>query len=369
MGQLGRRRHPEAGHPQPGRVDAGEHAADHAVLAAGVHRLEHDEQGPLALGEQPLLQLGDGGELERQLGLGLLLGPTRTSRRVGGGRGRRGARRAWPRGPRRALLGLLATAGDGSRVWQRRLPLSCAASLVSAAPRDGRHDVNDVACGARRIATHTRGNWCVTRNHPHGGAGERSRPRPIGFALIAAACSDKKDDESVGGADATHGRRHGAGARRRTDDTASEGDGHGDDGRRGHDARTGRRRRRSEAAIPTLPAPTMDPVMGGALVVAGEAEVANPWTPAAMQCDSYCQQRARTFYRPAVRDRRRPRGAPVPRREHRAQRGLHASGRSSSARASRSTTARRSTPTPRSTTSTAPAPACSSPARSPTWPR
>jgi peptide/nickel transport system substrate-binding protein len=38
--------------------------------------------------------------------------------------------------------------------------------------------------------------------------------------------------------------------------------------------------------------------MGGTLVVSGEAEVANPWTPVAMQCDSYCQQRARTFYDP-----------------------------------------------------------------------
>ena len=40
--------------------------------------------------------------------------------------------------------------------------------------------------------------------------------------------------------------------------------------------------------------------MGGALIVSGEAEVANPWTPAAMQCDSYCQQRARTFFDPLV---------------------------------------------------------------------
>ncbi len=37
---------------------------------------------------------------------------------------------------------------------------------------------------------------------------------------------------------------------------------------------------------------------GGRLVVSGEAEVANPWTPQKMQCDSYCQQRARTFFDP-----------------------------------------------------------------------
>jgi peptide/nickel transport system substrate-binding protein len=56
------------------------------------------------------------------------------------------------------------------------------------------------------------------------------------------------------------------------------------------------------AATATTEAPVAakDPVMGGTLIVSGEAEVANPWTPAAMQCDSYCQQRARTFYDPLM---------------------------------------------------------------------
>jgi hypothetical protein len=40
------------------------------------------------------------------------------------------------------------------------------------------------------------------------------------------------------------------------------------------------------------------PVPGGKLVVSGEAEVANAWTPQKMQCDTYCQQRARTFFDP-----------------------------------------------------------------------
>ncbi len=55
-------------------------------------------------------------------------------------------------------------------------------------------------------------------------------------------------------------------------------------------------------AVTTTEAPVAaeEVVMGGTLVVSGEAEVANPWTPAAMQCDSYCQQRARTFYDPLV---------------------------------------------------------------------
>ena len=36
--------------------------------------------------------------------------------------------------------------------------------------------------------------------------------------------------------------------------------------------------------------------MGGHLNVSGEAEVGSPWTPAAMRCDQYCYQRARTFF-------------------------------------------------------------------------
>ncbi|MEY4605931.1 MAG: hypothetical protein RLY45_691 [Actinomycetota bacterium] len=46
--------------------------------------------------------------------------------------------------------------------------------------------------------------------------------------------------------------------------------------------------------------PEVEPVMGGRLVIGGEAEVSNPWTPAAMQCDSFCHMRARSFYDPLV---------------------------------------------------------------------
>jgi peptide/nickel transport system substrate-binding protein len=54
------------------------------------------------------------------------------------------------------------------------------------------------------------------------------------------------------------------------------------------------------ATDPPITDPTVEVVTGGTIVVAGEAEVANPWTPAAMQCDSYCQMRARSFYDPLV---------------------------------------------------------------------
>ena len=52
------------------------------------------------------------------------------------------------------------------------------------------------------------------------------------------------------------------------------------------------------AATTTAPAATAVP--GGALVMAGSSEVANPWTPAAMQCDAYCYQRAWTFFDPVA---------------------------------------------------------------------
>ena len=42
------------------------------------------------------------------------------------------------------------------------------------------------------------------------------------------------------------------------------------------------------------------PVPGGKLIFAVEAEVAQPWTPANMQCDSACQVRARTFFEPLM---------------------------------------------------------------------
>jgi peptide/nickel transport system substrate-binding protein len=54
------------------------------------------------------------------------------------------------------------------------------------------------------------------------------------------------------------------------------------------------------AETTTTAAPKKKPVPGGDLVVSGEAEVANPWTPAAMQCDSYCQERARSFFDPVL---------------------------------------------------------------------
>lgn len=47
-------------------------------------------------------------------------------------------------------------------------------------------------------------------------------------------------------------------------------------------------------------APAAEIVPGGKVVFGVEAEVANPWQPAVMQCDSSCQHRARTFFDPVV---------------------------------------------------------------------
>jgi ABC-type transport system substrate-binding protein len=54
------------------------------------------------------------------------------------------------------------------------------------------------------------------------------------------------------------------------------------------------------AAATTTSAPAEKPVVGGSLVMSGASEVANPWTPAAMQCDAYCYQRAWSFFDPVA---------------------------------------------------------------------
>ena len=76
VGELLLGRHAERRRPAPRRVDPGEHVAEHAVLAAGVHRLEHDEERLRSLGEQHLLQLGQPGDLDVERGLGQLLLPS-----------------------------------------------------------------------------------------------------------------------------------------------------------------------------------------------------------------------------------------------------------------------------------------------------
>ena len=147
----------------------------------------------------------------------------------------------------------------------------------------------------------------------------------LSLGLVAAACSDKKDDAAVSGGEATTPTSLGApptvaGAAPTTtaggeettpdDGTTPEAtteatepeettEGATDETTEGSTETTAEGSPAPDVVVQeTLPAPEGDPVVGGRLVVAGEAEVGSPWTPAAVQCDSYCQMRARTFFEP-----------------------------------------------------------------------
>jgi peptide/nickel transport system substrate-binding protein len=113
----------------------------------------------------------------------------------------------------------------------------------------------------------------VRNTRPTGRSGRFLAAAVISLGLIAAACDNKKDEDSGGSStEATTGATTGETAPGET----------------------------TPAPETTEPAPTKDPVYGGTLVVSGEAEVANPWIPSKMNCDSYCQQRARSFYDPLM---------------------------------------------------------------------
>lgn len=113
----------------------------------------------------------------------------------------------------------------------------------------------------------------MRNSRPSGRTGRMLAAAVISLGLIAAACSNKKDEGSSGGGDTTETTAGGS-------ETTAAGGG--------------------ETSAPETTAAAEKPVYGGTLIVSGEAEVANAWTPAAMQCDSYCQQRARSFYDPVV---------------------------------------------------------------------
>jgi len=125
----------------------------------------------------------------------------------------------------------------------------------------------------------------------------------ISFGLIAAACSDKKDEESVGGgttAPATETTTAETAAETTAPDesgatTSAPAEGTTETTESGGDSGSG-----LEFPPNTLPQPEGDPVVGGRLVVAGEAEVGQPWTPTNVACDSFCQMRIRTFFEPLV---------------------------------------------------------------------
>ena len=136
--------------------------------------------------------------------------------------------------------------------------------------------------------------------------GRRQRPRVravgavVSAILLLAACSDKKDQESVGGAATTPPEAAITTPATAPDASASEAPSPVAASGPATSETTVTGPGDATAAIPTMPAPTMDPVLGGRIVVAGEAEVGAPWTPAAVQCDSFCHMRIRTFLEPLV---------------------------------------------------------------------
>jgi hypothetical protein len=70
-------RQAEAVHVDARHVDRAQHVADGAVLAATVHRLQHDQHGTLLLGEQSFLERGDLPQHFADLGLGPRLVPSK----------------------------------------------------------------------------------------------------------------------------------------------------------------------------------------------------------------------------------------------------------------------------------------------------
>jgi peptide/nickel transport system substrate-binding protein len=114
---------------------------------------------------------------------------------------------------------------------------------------------------------------------------QRSRNRIIvaavlSLGLIAASCGKKNDSGTIA-TNATIGETATSAAT--TEETIAVDTSVGDT---------------TPATNPATTTPAPKPVPGGEITVSGEAEVGNAWVPAAMQCDEYCHERARTFFEP-----------------------------------------------------------------------
>jgi peptide/nickel transport system substrate-binding protein len=99
----------------------------------------------------------------------------------------------------------------------------------------------------------------------------------LSLGLIAAACGKKDDgttkETTAGVTDATQASTGAADTTIASDTTDP-----------------------AATTAPPATTPVAKPVVGGELVVSGDAEVAQAWVPAQIQCDSYCHQRARSFF-------------------------------------------------------------------------
>ena len=129
----------------------------------------------------------------------------------------------------------------------------------------------------------------------------------LSLSLVAAACGDDDDDAVSEDTEAPAGTEA-------ADDTTADTEATEDTAATADTEATEDTTADTEATEDTGEAPdgedepvlteppelTADPVEGGSIVVAGEAEAANPWTPANVNCDSFCQMRVRTFFDPLV---------------------------------------------------------------------
>lgn len=110
----------------------------------------------------------------------------------------------------------------------------------------------------------------------------------LALALVAASCGDKKGSES---------EENPPGPEETTTTAPSTTDTTGTDD-------TTATEPPDSTEVPSTPppddtqAPDVPAVYGGKLTIGGEAEVAQPWTPAAVQCDSYCHFRIRSVIEP-----------------------------------------------------------------------
>lgn len=119
------------------------------------------------------------------------------------------------------------------------------------------------------------------------GLGRTAAAALVAFSLVAAACGGDDDDAVTTQTDPP------------TDETAAPDPGGDDDD--DDDDDDGGSDTTTPAPVVTDPPPTeAEPVYGGRLVMAIEAETSSPWLPGVVQCDSSCHVRARTFYDPLV---------------------------------------------------------------------
>ena len=182
VGELGRVRRLEAGDAHAHRVEAAEAVLDGAVLARGVHALQHDEHGALVLGHQHRRELRHAlGALGRAA---RARSPRRAGRACASGGGRRG--RPWSRGrcaSRVARSCIARTIRDTGRARRR---LRRPARRARCGCRTGRRRTRARARAGRRRAA-SRSPAASSRATQRRERRRRRAARSAGWAFVAGA--------------------------------------------------------------------------------------------------------------------------------------------------------------------------------------